>query len=109
MDSNRLKALLGVAGILLALLIWNWISGWGLVTVHVKSEPLAKVIRSIESQGRITIITNADLTVQAKRYINDREYLRGWPKDASYEPHIDYWNGERIWKRIAIYVQHSLL
>jgi hypothetical protein len=46
-------------------------------------------------------VTNADLTVQAKRYINDREYLRGWPKDASFQPHIDYWNGERLWKRIA--------
>ena len=46
-------------------------------------------------------VTNADLTVQAKRYVNDREYLRGWPKDAAFSPHIDYWNGERIWKRIA--------
>lgn len=46
-------------------------------------------------------VTNADLTVQAKRYINDREYLRGWPEKADFKPHIDYWNGERIWKRIA--------
>jgi hypothetical protein len=46
-------------------------------------------------------VTNADLTVQAKRYVTDREYLRGWPASAEFTPNIDYWNGERIWQRIA--------
>jgi len=46
-------------------------------------------------------VTNADLTVQGKRYINDREYLRGWPKGAEFTPTVDYWNGERIWNRVA--------
>jgi hypothetical protein len=46
-------------------------------------------------------VTNADLTVQAKRYVNDREYIRGWPKGAEYTPVVDYWNGERIWERVA--------
>jgi len=46
-------------------------------------------------------VTNADLTVQAKRYVNDGEYLRGWPEEAEFKPQVDYWNGERIWKRIA--------
>jgi hypothetical protein len=61
MSSNRLKVLLGVAGVLVALLIWNWISGWGLVTVHVQDQALSKIIRSIERQGGIKIVTNADL------------------------------------------------
>jgi hypothetical protein len=46
-------------------------------------------------------VTNADLTVQAKRYVNDGEYLRGWPQGAEFTPTVDYWNGERIWNRIA--------
>ncbi|MCL4797828.1 MAG: restriction endonuclease [Bryobacteraceae bacterium] len=46
-------------------------------------------------------VTNADLTVQAKRYINDSEYLRGWPEGAAFTPAVDYWNGERLWQRVA--------
>ncbi|MDE3167295.1 MAG: restriction endonuclease, partial [Acidobacteriota bacterium] len=46
-------------------------------------------------------VTNADLTVQAKRYVTDREYERGWPAAAEFRPDIDYWNGDRIWHRIA--------
>jgi hypothetical protein len=60
MSSSRLKILLGVAAVLLGLLVWNWISNWGLVTVHVLGQPLSKVIRSIERQGGIEIATNAD-------------------------------------------------
>jgi hypothetical protein len=48
-----------------------------------------------------TWVTNADLTVQAKRYVNDGEYLRGWPKGAEFTPTVEYWNGERIWQRVA--------
>src|SRR5882757_8294922 len=62
MSANRLKVLLGVAGVLVALLVWNWISGWGLVTVHVISKPLSEVIRSIERQGGIKLVTNADVS-----------------------------------------------
>ena len=61
MSPTRLKILFGVAGVLLAFLIWNWISGWGLVTVHAQSQPLSKIIQSIERQGGIKIVTNADL------------------------------------------------
>lgn len=61
MSPNRLKILLGVAAVLVTLLIWNWISGWGLVTVHAQSQPLSKIISSIERQGGIKIVTNADL------------------------------------------------
>ncbi len=62
MNPTRFKILLGVAAVLLAVLLWNWISGWGLVTVHVEGQPLTKVLRSIEGQGGIKIVTNADLT-----------------------------------------------
>lgn len=62
MNPNRFKLLLGVAAVLFVLLVWHVISGWGLVTIHVADEPLSKVIRSIESQGGIKIVTNADLT-----------------------------------------------
>jgi hypothetical protein len=37
---------------------WNH---WGLITVHSKDTPLAKIIRSIEKQGHVTIKTNIDL------------------------------------------------
>ena len=33
-------------------------------------------------------VTNADLTPQAKRYVNDGEYLRGWPEGADFKPGI---------------------
>ncbi len=62
MSPNRFKILVGVAAVLFVMLIWHWISGWGLVTVHADNQPLAKIIRSIERQGGIKIVTNADLT-----------------------------------------------
>jgi len=62
MNPTRFKILLGVAAVLLAMLVWNWIAGWGLVTVHASAQPLSKVISSIERQGGIKIVTNADLT-----------------------------------------------
>lgn len=45
-------------------------------------------------------VTNSDLTPQAKRYINDGEYKRGWPADPSLCPKIDYWTGHDIWEKI---------
>lgn len=46
-------------------------------------------------------VTNADLTVQAKRYVTDREYGRGWAGPPDVLPRIDYWNGRRIWERVS--------
>lgn len=44
-------------------------------------------------------VTNGDLTPQAKGYINDQEYLRGWPTPE--DPlNISYWNGLMIWEKI---------
>ncbi|MDD5198260.1 MAG: hypothetical protein PHC88_00525 [Terrimicrobiaceae bacterium] len=61
MNPTRFRILLGVAVVLFGILAWHWISGWGLVTVHADEQPLAKIIRSIERQGGIQIVTNADL------------------------------------------------
>ncbi len=62
MSSNRFEILLGIAGVLVAYLVWDWIASWGLVTGHAQSQPLATVIRSIERQGGVKILTNADQT-----------------------------------------------
>jgi hypothetical protein len=45
-------------------------------------------------------VTNADLTPQAKRYVTDKEFARGYT-GAVAVPDIDYWTGPRIWERVA--------
>ena len=61
---------------LLALLAVTWIAwqiyaGWGLVTLDVRNEPVAKVLASISRQGGIDIASNLDpstpVTLQVKR------------------------------------------
>ena len=61
---------------LLALLAVTWIAwqiyaGWGLVTLDVRNEPVAKVLSSISRQGGIDIASNLDpstpVTLQVKR------------------------------------------
>jgi hypothetical protein len=44
-------------------------------------------------------VTNGDLSPQAKNYVNDKEYLRGWP-DIHNPLIIDYWHGYRLWEKI---------
>jgi hypothetical protein len=61
MTLTRAHILLGAAFILLIALIWHWLAGWGLVTVHVQNTPLSRVISSIERQGGIKlVVTGAD-------------------------------------------------
>lgn len=61
MTLNRTNILLGAAFILLIAVIWHWLSGWGLVTVHVQNIPLSRVVASIERQGGIKlVVTGAD-------------------------------------------------
>ncbi len=62
MNIDRLKILAGLAVALAAMLVWNWIAGWGLVTVEVDGVALQKVIRSIERQGGVTIASAIDPT-----------------------------------------------
>ncbi len=71
MIANRNTVLGVVVGVLGGVLLWHWISGWGTVTLNATNVPLAKVIKSIERQGRVKIITNADpatpVTLHARR------------------------------------------
>ena len=53
----------GLFLLLLAILISRWISDWGLVTLHVKDEPLGKVLASIASQGHTHAKTSLDSTL----------------------------------------------
>jgi len=46
-------------------------------------------------------ITNTDLTPQAKRFIHDKEYSRGWRGSHDDRPIIDYWNDSKIWNKIS--------
>jgi len=50
-------------------------------------------------------VTNGDLTPQAKRYVNDQEYLRGSRVDPELVPSVHYWNGRNIWAHIASHAQ----
>lgn len=60
MDISRVKILAGVGGLLALVFLGYWISGWGTITLHVKQVPLSKVLKSIERQGNVQIVTNAD-------------------------------------------------
>jgi len=44
-------------------------------------------------------VTNSDLTPQGKKYITDKEYVRGFQNPADC-PAIEYWNGFIIWEKI---------
>lgn len=44
-------------------------------------------------------VTNGDLSPQAKGYVTDKEFLRGWP-DKENPLIVDYWNGFKIWEKI---------
>jgi len=46
-------------------------------------------------------VTNSDLTTQGKRYITDKEFARGSKIPKEMLPDLDYWNGARIWERVA--------
>lgn len=52
-------------------------------------------------------VTNADFTVQAKRYVTDKEYARGSQMLKEPSLNIDYWNGRRIWERVS--TSHAIL
>jgi hypothetical protein len=59
----RRLLVLGVLALLLFIIIMaRWISGWGLVTIHVSNAPLGKVIASIASQGHVRVESALDPT-----------------------------------------------
>ena len=51
---------MAAAVVLGAILIGQWIAGWGLVTIHVKDVPLRDVISSIERQGHLHLESSVD-------------------------------------------------
>ena len=64
MSLSRTHILIGAAVILFGVVLWNWISGWGLITVDFKDAPISTVLKKIERQGGVRIITNADPTTK---------------------------------------------
>lgn len=57
---KRLLLLSGIAVLLAAVVITKWVAGWGLVTIHVKDQPLCKVISSIARQGHVRVESSLD-------------------------------------------------
>lgn len=60
MLKSRVLILSGIAALMAVVLVWKWVAGWGLVTLNVRDVPLAQALKSIERQGRVKIVTNAD-------------------------------------------------
>ncbi len=71
MRNPKVLLLAGVLALFVGVTVWNWISGWGSVTLDFRDAPLAKVIKSIERQGGVKITTNADqsqlITIRLER------------------------------------------
>jgi hypothetical protein len=57
---NRLVLLFGLALLLMILLLVRWISGWGLITLHVADAPLGKVLGEIARQGHVRVESSLD-------------------------------------------------
>lgn len=57
---KRLLLLSGIAVVLAIVTITRWISGWGLVTIHVKDAPLGKVLSSISRQAHVRVESSLD-------------------------------------------------
>jgi hypothetical protein len=55
---NRQRWILLILLVLALVKAWNIYSEWGLITIDVNDAPLAKVMRSIEKQGWVTLATN---------------------------------------------------
>lgn len=54
-----LLAIIAAVGVWAA---WHIVSGWGLVTIHARNQPLSKVLSEISRQGGIEIVSNLDPT-----------------------------------------------
>jgi len=54
----RIRLLAGLFLLIFGFWLWNWVSGWGLVTVRAYDDSFGNIQRSIERQGRIKIVSN---------------------------------------------------
>ena len=57
---QRQLVLGGIALLLFVILVCRWVATWGLITLHVKEAPLAKVLASMARQGHVRIETSLD-------------------------------------------------
>jgi hypothetical protein len=70
MSKSRLTWLLSIlCALVLGNLLYYLISGWGLITVHVKDVALKEVIRNIERQGHVSLVTNLDPELKISMYV----------------------------------------
>ena len=60
MRKLRTALLLVIAASAMGVLAWRWWTERGLVTLAFTNTPLSAVLKSIERQGRVEIVTNAD-------------------------------------------------
>jgi len=60
MKLNRLHLLGGVLVLVMGYLVWDWVSGWGLITLDVYQAPLSTVLAKVQRQGGVKVYTNAD-------------------------------------------------
>lgn len=71
MRNPKVMLLGGILALLVGVVVWRWVSGWGLITMDYTDVPLSKVLKKMEWQGGVKIATNADLatpvTVQFSR------------------------------------------
>ncbi len=54
------RLFLAVAILAAGVLVWRWVSGWGLITVNFVDAPLSKVVAAVQRQGGVRIVSNAD-------------------------------------------------
>jgi len=69
MRNPRVMMLVGAISLFSTVIIWQWTSGWGLVTITANNVPISKVIKSIERQGGVKIVTNADPAMPVTLYL----------------------------------------
>ena len=69
MRNPRVLLLAGAIALFSSVVIWRWMSGRGLVTINATNVPIFKVIKSIESQGGVKIVTNADPATPVTLYL----------------------------------------
>jgi hypothetical protein len=99
-----LNAVISAAFLLLAIsaVVANGANAQNFATKSTGDELDLMFSAAIRKDCKVALyVTNGDLTPQAKRYINDQEYLRGSSIDPALLPHTEYWTGRKIWERIA--------
>jgi hypothetical protein len=71
MRIERIHVLGGILAVLTGYFLWQWVTGWGLISVDFRDVPVAKAIPILEKQSGKRILTNADpdarLTFRVRR------------------------------------------